>query len=118
MDPGPLLATTHDAAGLRVRLRLARPSDALRLGGFLERHAPRLAAHARQFTFFDPRERLVVLATAPLEGSEEIVGLADLAAPEKAEPLVLVDDRTPSHAVRRLLEQSAAALATRLWHAA
>jgi hypothetical protein len=117
MDPGVLLATTHDADGLRVRLRLARPSDALRLGGFLEAHAPRLASRARQFTFFDPRERLVVLATAPLEGSEEIVGLADLVVPEKAEPLVLVDDRTPSHAVRRLLEQAAVALAARLRHA-
>jgi hypothetical protein len=116
VDPGALLATTHDADGLRVRLRLARPSDALRLRGFLESHAPRMAANARRFTFYDPRQRLVVLATAPLEGSEEIVGLADLAPPAPGDATVVVDDRTPSHAVRRLLEEAAGALARRLRH--
>jgi len=117
MDPGALLATTHDADGLRVKLRLARPSDALRLRGFLESHAPRLAVHVRGFTFYDPRQRLVVLATAPLEGSEEIVGLADLRAPKPRDSVVVVDDRTPSHAVRRLLVQAADALSARLRHA-
>jgi hypothetical protein len=118
MDPGALLATTHDAGGLRVKLRLARPSDALRLRGFLESHAPRLASRAREFTLYDPRERLVVVATAPLEGVEEIVGLADLRAPAVRRPLVVVDDRAPSHAVRRLLRQAAGALGGRLRHAA
>ena len=118
MDPGTLLATTHDADGLRVRLRLARPSDALRLRGFLESNASRLATQARRFTFYDPRRRLVVLATAPLEGTEEIVGLADLRTPEPQEALLVVDDRTPSTAVRRLLEQAAAGLSARLRHTA
>jgi hypothetical protein len=117
MDPGALLATTHNAAGLRVRLRLARPSDALRLRGFLESHSPGLASQARRFTFYDPRERLVLLATAPLEGSEEIVGLADLRAMAPRRPVVVVDDRTPSHAVRRLLEQAARALSDRIRNA-
>jgi hypothetical protein len=117
MDPGPLLATTHDAGGLSVRLRLARPSDAPRLHGFLQSHAPSLAPRARSFAFYDPRERLVVVATAPLEGAEEIVGLADLDSPASKQATVLVDDRTPSYAVRRLLEQAAAALASRLRHA-
>jgi hypothetical protein len=117
MDPGALLATTHDADGLRVRLRLARPSDALRLRGFLESHAPRLATQASRFTFYDPRRRLVVLATAPLEGTEEIVGLADMRTPAPREALVVVDDRTPSTAVRGLLEQAARALSARLRHA-
>jgi hypothetical protein len=118
VDPGTLLATTHDAAGLRVRLRLARPSDALRLQAFLESHAPWLASQVTRFTFYDPRERLVVVATAPLEGSEEIVGLADLGIPQRRKATVVVDDRTPSHAVRRLLEQVATTLARRLGHAA
>jgi hypothetical protein len=118
MDPGALLATTHDADGMRVRLRLARPSDAWRLRDFLESHAPRLASQARRFTFYDPRRRLVVLATAPIEGTEEIVGLADLRTRAPREALVVVDDRTPSAAVRSLLEQAAAALAARIRHAA
>jgi hypothetical protein len=117
VDPGTLLATTHDAAGLRVRLRLARPSDAIRLQTFLRSHVPRLASQARRFTFYDPRERLVVVATAPMEGAEEIVGLAELGHPDRRETTVFVDDRTPSHAVRELLEQVATALAPRLRHA-
>jgi hypothetical protein len=117
MDPGALLATTHDADGLRVRLRLARPSDALRLRGFLESHAPRLAAQAHRFTFYDPRRRLVLVATAPLEGTEEIVGLADLRTPAPRDALVVVDDRTPGTAVHGLLQQAAAALSARLRHA-
>lgn len=77
MDTGSLLATTHDAGGLRVKLRLARPSDALRVRAFLERHRPDLAESAKRFTFYDPRERLVLVATAPIEGVEKIVGLVD-----------------------------------------
>jgi hypothetical protein len=117
-DPGALLATTHDAAGLRVRLRLARPSDALRVGAFLEGHAPDLAGQARRFTFYDPRERLVLAATAPIDGSEQIVGLADLAPLEARQVRILVDDRTPSAAVRDLLARAAVALAARVRRAA
>lgn len=77
MDTGSLLATTHDAGGLRVKLRLARPSDALRVRAFLEQHRPDLAESAKRFTFYDPRERLVLVATAPIDGVEKIVGLVD-----------------------------------------
>jgi hypothetical protein len=111
-DPGTLLATTHDADGLRVRLRLTRPSDALRVRSFLERHAPSLTEQVRRFTFFDPRERLVLAATAPIEGAEHIVGLTALEL-AGGEPLVLVDDRTPSRAVGELLRSAAAGLAAR-----
>ena len=57
MDPGSLLATTHDAGGLKVKLRLARPSDAMRVRAFLERRRPALEADAGRFTFYDPRRR-------------------------------------------------------------
>jgi hypothetical protein len=86
LDPGSMLATTHDAGGLRVKLRLARPSDALRVRAFLERQRPALADSARRFTFYDPRERLVLAATAPIEGVETVVGLVDTGG---ARPLVL-----------------------------
>ena len=117
-SPGALLATTHDAAGLRVRLRLARPSDALQVRTFLEWHAPHLAGEARRFTFYDPRERLVVAATAPIDGSERIVGLADMSSVSDERPLVIVDDRTPSGAVKRLLVRVSWGLAERARRAA
>ena len=92
-DPGTLLATVHEAGGgLRVRLRLGRPSDALRMRAFLEslsletrqrrfRHAMPVIPDTvvRHFTFFNPRERLVVVATEIAGGREEIVGVADVA---------------------------------------
>ena len=89
MDTGSLLTTIHQAGELRVRLRLARPSDALNVRGFLERQRPALAGDVRRFTFFDPRERVVLLATTPREGGEWIVGLVDAG---EGPPLVLGDE--------------------------
>jgi GNAT superfamily N-acetyltransferase len=115
-DPGALLATTHEAGGgLRVRLRLARPSDALRVRDFLERvsAAPVHDAQVRRFTFQNPRERLVVAATAPLSGGEEVVGLSDVAFTGTgiAELDVVVDDRTRNRGVGKLLTEAVASLA-------
>jgi hypothetical protein len=89
MDTGSLLATTHQAGGMRVKLRLARPSDALNVRSFLERHRPALADDVQRFTFYDPRQRLVLVATAPIEGAERIVGLVDAGS---GPPVVLGED--------------------------
>jgi len=113
MHPGALLATTHDAGGLRVKLRMARPSDALRVRGLLERRRPALAGQARRFTFYDPRERVVLAATAPIGGREEIVGLAALDVGER-QPLVVVDEHGPSPKVAELLAAAATALGARV----
>lgn len=122
-DPGALLATTHEAGGLRVRLRLARPSDAPRVADFLEglsseTWSRRFGAAApeslvRHFTFFDPRRRLVVAATAPLDGGEHVVGLADVvfAGTGLAELGVVVDDRSQDRGVGKLLTEAIASLA-------
>jgi hypothetical protein len=109
MDPGALLATTHEAGGLRVKLRLTRPSDALRVRAFLERIRPALAAEARRFVFFDPRERLVLAATAPIDGAERIVGLGDVTV-DQPDPLVLAGERE----LAELLAASARELAARV----
>ena len=128
-DPGTLLATTHPVAGgLRVRLRLARPSDGRRVRAFLEGLSPetreRRFLHAmpivpesvvRRFTFYDPRQRLVVVATAMLGGDslEEIVGLADLAhlGTGLAELAVVVDNDQQDRGVGKLLTEVIASLA-------
>jgi len=128
-DPGTLLATTHPVGGgLRVRLRLARPSDRDRVREFLEGLSPETRArrflHAtpimpeamvRHFTFYDPRQRLVVVATAMLGGDslEEIVGLADVAhlGTGLAELAVVVDDDQQGRGVGRLLTEVIASLA-------
>jgi RimJ/RimL family protein N-acetyltransferase len=125
-DPGTLLSTTHRAGELRVRLRLSRPSDALPARAFLEglsaetRQRRFLAAMpqisgavVRHFTFFDPRKRLVVAATAPIDGQETIVGLADVALLETglAELGVVVGDDHQAQGVGKLLTEVVASLA-------
>lgn len=76
-----LLSTTYELPdGTRVRLRLARPSDVPLVYDFLEHLWPdeQIGAElVRHFTFYDPRERMVVAATLPADGIERIVGLAD-----------------------------------------
>ena len=119
MDPGALLATTHQAGdGLRVRLRLCRPSDARRVRTFLDGLSPGTrepVREVRDFTFYNPRERLVVAAASPLDGSETILGLADcsLLATGLALLVVVVDDNAQGRGVGKLLTETVAALARR-----
>ncbi len=121
------MATTYQVDGdLRVRLRLARPSDGGGVRAFLEglspetRHRRFFSAMptvpermVRHFTFFDPRERLIVVAAAMTEGSERIVGMADVALQETgvAELAVVVDDHLQHQGVGKLLTEVIASLA-------
>lgn len=126
-DSGTLLATTHRLPGGReVRLRLARPSDAARVRGFLERLTPetrhrrflspmprvpdRIVSH---FTFYDPRERLVVAACAPGTGGEEIIGLGDVSPVSTgvAEIGLVVEERHQHVGIGTLLCQAIASIA-------
>jgi GNAT superfamily N-acetyltransferase len=127
MDPGTLLATTHDAGdGLRVRLSLARPSHTGLVREFLEALSPESRrrrflspmpivgeAAVRHFTFYNLRHRLVVAALTPLDGHEALVGLADVALLETglAEIAVVVADGQQGRGVGKLLSEAAAALA-------
>ena len=126
--PGALLASVSVVGGLRVSLRLARPSDAPRVRAFLDRLSPETrrrrfgtpqpkvtGALVHHFTFPDPRRRMIVVATAPLEGAERIVGIADSAfvRPELAEIAFVVADELQGHGLGHLLAEAAAALAAR-----
>jgi GNAT superfamily N-acetyltransferase len=115
-DPGALLATTHEAGELRVRLRLARPSDALAVREFLEAVSPEETVPSglvRTFTFVDPRKRLVVAASAAIGGRNRVVGLADVAfsGTGVAELGVVVDERMRNRGVGKLLTEAVASLA-------
>ena len=128
-DPGALLATTHEVGdGLRVRLRLARASDTARVRSFLEALSPEtlhrrfftamplVPEHVvRHFTFFDPRERLIVVAVAMQEGGEEILGLADVVMDGAggAELAVVVADGVQNQGVGTLLTEVIASMARR-----
>ena len=126
-DSGTLLATTHRLDdGLDVRLRLTRPNDRVCLRGFLERLRPEtrqrrfLSPMPRvpesvvdHFTFYDPRERLVLAATTLGEGGEEVLGLGDVSFADTgvAEIGLVVDEDHQSHGIGKLLTEAIASLA-------
>ena len=123
------MATTHAVGdGLRVRLRLARPSDTPRVREFLEglsaetRHRrffnamPAVPEHVvRHFTFYNPRERMIVVAVALIDGRERILGLADAALLDTGvtELAAVVDDGLQQQGLGKLLTEAIASLALR-----
>jgi acetyltransferase len=127
MDPGALLATTHPVGDdLNVRIRLTRPSDRPLVRSFLEALSPESRRKrfmspmpvvgeslVRHFTFYDARSHLVLAATAPLSGREQIVGLAEVAllGTGLAELGLVVADDQHGRGVGKLLSEAAAALA-------
>lgn len=126
--PAVVLGVVHEIGGLRVGLRLARASDADRVRDFLERLSPETRfrrfgtpvprvgeALVRHFTLADGRRRFAVLATAPAEHTEHVIGIADVALlrPGTAELAFVVDDDLQGRGVGRLLAEAAASLVAR-----
>ena len=124
-----MLSSAHELRdGTLARLRLTRPSDAPRVREFLEtlshpsRHRRFLSALdavpdtvVRHFTYYEPRERLMLAATAPHDGTDALIGLADVAMLETgmAEIAVVVHDDHQGKGVGKLLTEAVATLATR-----
>ena len=122
-----MLGTVHELdSGLRIGLRLTRPSDAPRVRAFLERLSPETRTKrffmampnidertVNHFTFYNPRERIVVAATAPLAGVEGVIGLADIALVDTgvADLGIVVDDDHQGRGVGGALIEGVASLA-------
>ena len=108
LDLGALLATSYEIEGdRRVRLRLARPSDVPLVTEFLaggSGGAPRELV--RRFTFYDPRERVVLAATMLADGRERIVALGDAAFTDL--PEVVLDDELEDTALADLMTEAVA----------
>src|SRR3954471_10969612 len=129
IDPGAMLSTTHELDdGARVRLRLTRPSDGPRVRAFLEglsdqtrtrrflAPTPAIAdSTVRHFTFYDPRERLILAATMPVDGREQVAGLADAVflGTGLAEIGVVVDDAAQGRGLGKVLSEAVASVALR-----
>ena len=117
-----MLSTTHELdSGARVRLRLARPSDGPLVAAFLDSLSAETRGrrfldgepHATDFTFYDPRERLVLAATMPIDGSERIAGLADASflATGLAEIGIVVQDDAQNRGLGKVLSEAIASVA-------
>jgi len=113
-----MLATSHELDdGSRVRLRLTRPTDAALVRACLEGLSAETKAGrllpptdvdeetVRHFTFYDPRERLVLAATTLVAGTERLVGLAheEFLARALAEIGVVVDDDRQGQGLGKVL---------------
>ncbi|HSO97954.1 MAG TPA: hypothetical protein VLP43_03310 [Solirubrobacteraceae bacterium] len=105
-DPGALLARTYRLPrGPRVRLRLPQSSDA---GEIQALGAARLTElELARLRRFDPRQRLVICATALIDGSARIVGVGaiDLDRPQDG-PAVLTSDRESLEGLDELLREA------------
>jgi RimJ/RimL family protein N-acetyltransferase len=124
-----MLSAAHELSdGTLVRLRLTRPSDSPRVREFLEMLSQPSSYRrflsvfdvvpdnvVRHFTFYEPSERLMLAATAPHEGTDALIGLADVAMLDTgmAEIAIVVSDEHQGKGVGTLLTEAVAALATR-----
>src|SRR5689334_10292170 len=109
LDPGALLATSYQLRdGSRMRLRLARPTDLPLVRDFLAggRDVEVADELVRRFTFYDPRERVVLAATVLDGGQERIVALGDAAFEDM--PEVVVDDDMEQRGVGDLMAEAVA----------
>ena len=122
--PASILTAAHELKdGTSARVRLTRPSDEPRVRVFLEtlsepsRYRRFMSGLSEvpdsivsHFTFYEPRERLMLAATAPVDGTEAIIGLADIALLETgmAEIAVVVDDESQDKGVGTLLTRAVA----------
>jgi len=122
-----MLATSHQLGdGSHVRLRLTRPTDTPLVSAFLSELSPETRARrflapspdgseaaVRHFTFYDPRERLVLAATTLAHGRERIVGLADATflATGLAEIGMVVHDHAQGQGLGKVLSEAVASVA-------
>lgn len=115
-DPGAMLSAAHELAdGSSARLRLTRPSDAGLVQAFLETLGEAPEDVVQEFTYYEPRERLIMAASSLDRGTEKIVGLASVAVRETgtAEVTVVVHDDRRGIGVGTLLTEAVASLALR-----
>ena len=107
MDDAVFTRTYALDAGPRVRLRLARPADRRAveelLGG---RGVAATDLDVRRLLAYDPIDRLVLAASAPIDGVETLVGLGAISlTDEDAEVDTLVIDERLTNGLGELLGQ-------------
>jgi hypothetical protein len=96
VDTGALLSRTYALpSGPRVRLRLARRSDLPAIRSLLEqRGLPASELALGRLVRYDPQRRAVLCATAPVDGTELVVGVGAIDLTADAEPdTIVVDER-------------------------
>jgi len=103
-----MLTRTHaPPGGPRVRLRLARRSDAGAVRELLEdRGVTATELDLQRLLTYDPTRRTVICAFAPLDGSETLVGIGAIRHDDD-EPETLVAARGIGSLLARVLRERA-----------
>jgi hypothetical protein len=111
-DPGALLAHLYSLPrGPQVRLRLPRPTDAGAVRELFDRAGLELPElELARLTRVDPRSRIVICATALVDGRERVVGIGAIELPSRdqaaAEPDRLVVDAELTEGLDELLRSA------------
>lgn len=105
IDTGALLSRTYALpSGPRVRLRLARRSDLPAIRALLEqRGVPATELSLSRLIRYDPRRRVTICATAPIGGTELVVGVGAIDLTADAEPETMVVDERLTRGLGELL---------------
>jgi hypothetical protein len=108
-----LLARTYALArGPRVRLRLPLRGDAQAIAELLERRdVPVCEVDVERLLRFDPQRQVVICATAPIGGTETLVGIGAIDREDGAEPHTLVVDERLTDGLGELLAEALSARA-------
>jgi N-acetylglutamate synthase-like GNAT family acetyltransferase len=112
IDPGALLSRTYPLdGGPRVRLRLAHLGDAPAMRELLAARGQEVdEVEMARLVRANPRERVVLCATAPLNGTEALVGFGALDLHGQVDTLV-IDERLAGEGLGTLLLEALAARA-------
>jgi hypothetical protein len=109
-DPGAMLARSyHLPRGPRVCLRLGRISDRWGVAELLRRHDPALAqVDVARLLRADPREHLVVVATALVDRRNQVIGIGaiDLNPSTPERPWLVVTDEEMTDGLKELIEDA------------
>jgi hypothetical protein len=122
-DPGALLGDSYPLGErTRVRLRLARFSDAFAVRRLLSRQGrerrPIDDPEVGTLVQFDPRQRCVLCAMALIDGRETLVGIGSIAlSGPDPEPETIIVDRVADDGVAELLGAALIGRARALTHA-
>ena len=105
LDTGALLSRTYELSqGPRVRLRYARRSDLPGLRLLLAQRGIEADDVALgRLVRYDPSRRAVICATAPVDGTELIVGVGAIDLRSDGEPETLVVDEALTEGLVELL---------------
>jgi hypothetical protein len=105
MDTGALLSRTYELpAGPRVRLRYARRGDVRGLRALMEQRGLEPSdLELSRLVRYDPTRRAVICATAPVGGTELIVGVGAIDLTPDASPETLVVDEAMTEGLGELL---------------